>query len=79
MFPTHESGRHSGIALARMRHFPEGPGSLPSVATPNHWTEPDEFERWARHLTMPSEGLSLASENGLMHAGGGVAATMMGA
>lgn len=69
-------GRHAGDSMTRL--FPDGSGGKPSEAKPEIWSDWDEFSELAEQLHTYSQGLELAAENGLMVAGTGQGASMMG-
>jgi cytochrome c556 len=60
-------GKHAGTDLTEL--FPEGTLDKPSEARPEIWESWSDFERLAEELATLSEGLALASKNGLMMAG----------
>lgn len=71
-------GSHAGETLTGL--FPEGSGGMPSEAKDAIWEDWEEFSELAEQLHTISEGLALASENGLMMMQEGTADTgsMMG-
>ena len=70
---------HSGEALTKL--FPKGSAGKPSEAKAIIWDNWEEFSALAEQLHVYSEGLALASENGLMMAQSttGNTGAMMGA
>jgi len=69
-------GSHAGGALTKL--FPEGTNKKPSEAKAAIWTNWDRFEALAEDLHLYSEGLALASVNGVMAGGDAPASDMMG-
>lgn len=59
-------GAHGGDALTDL--FPEGSLDKPSEARPEIWENWSDFQDLAMQLSVYSEGLALAAENGLMMA-----------
>ena len=70
-------GQHSGEALTKL--FPEGSLDKPTEAKPEIWENWNQFSALAEQLQVFSEGLALASENGVMMGGAQPATSMMGA
>lgn len=70
---------HSGKTLTKL--FPKGSAGMPSEAKDIIWDNWEEFSALAEQLHVYSEGLALASENGLMMSQSSSADTgaMMGA
>lgn len=58
-----EIGQHAGDAMTEL--FPEGSDGDPSEAKPDIWENWEEFAALAEQIHVLSEGLALASENGL--------------
>lgn len=68
-------GAHGGDALTDL--FPEGSLDKPSEARPEIWENWSDFQDLATQLSVYSEGLELAAENGLMMAGESQGDSMM--
>lgn len=68
-------GKHAGEALTKL--FPEGSHGKPSEAKPDIWKDWGRFSDLAEQLHAYSEGLALASDNGLMMAGSEQGTSMM--
>lgn len=68
-------GAHGGAALTEL--FPEGSLDMPTEARAEIWENWSDFQSLAAQMSLYSEGLARAAENGLMTAGQGHMGSMM--